>query len=149
MHNPSPLIIAKSHTYMQYKSDSCELHSCKLQSKLYLRSTLNIDLILWHTQLIVCAENVKSLFKSWVFPFPFQSYILPYKSNCMCVVCTVLAYLNFTTSDAIQIKPKALVKHYCAWFDFYCIRRYLNFRAVLVLPKTAVSAQSHKSMSFI
>ena len=102
-----------------------------------------------HTQLIVCAENVKSWFKSWVFPFPFQSYILPYKSNCMCVVCTVLAYLNFTTSDAIQIKPKALVKHYCAWFDFYCIRRYLNFRAVLVLPKTAGSAQTHKSMSFI
>ena len=28
--------------------------------KLYIPSTLNIDLILWHTQLIVCAENVKS-----------------------------------------------------------------------------------------
>ena len=23
---------------------------------------------MWHTQLIVCAENVKSWFKSWVFP---------------------------------------------------------------------------------
>ena len=34
-----------------------------LQPKLYIPSTLN-DLILWHTQLIVCAENVKSWFKS-------------------------------------------------------------------------------------
>ena len=32
-------------------------------AKLYVPSTLNIDLILWHTQLIVCAENVKSWFK--------------------------------------------------------------------------------------
>ena len=32
-------------------------------AKLYIPSTLNIDLILWHTQLIVCAENVKSWFK--------------------------------------------------------------------------------------
>ena len=35
-----------------------------LKAKLYIPSTLNIDLILWHTQLIVCAENVKSWFKS-------------------------------------------------------------------------------------
>ena len=33
------------------------------ESKLYIPSTLNIDLILWHTQLIVCAENVRSWFK--------------------------------------------------------------------------------------
>ena len=33
-------------------------------AKLYMPSTLNIDLILWHTQLIVCAEKVKSWFKS-------------------------------------------------------------------------------------
>ena len=33
--------------------------------KLYIPSNLNID------QLIVCAENVKSWFKSWVFPFTF------------------------------------------------------------------------------
>ena len=38
-------------------------------TKLYIPSTLNIDLILWHTQLIVCVENVKSWFKSWVFFF--------------------------------------------------------------------------------
>ena len=49
--------------------------------KLYIPSTLNIDLTLWHTQLIVCAENVKS----WVFPFTFQAYILPHTLNCMCV----------------------------------------------------------------
>ena len=33
-------------------------------TKLYIPSTLNIDHLLWHTQLIVCAENVKSWFKS-------------------------------------------------------------------------------------
>ena len=54
-------------------------------SKLYIPSTLNIDLILWHTQLTVCAENVKSWFKSWVFPFTFQAYILPHTLICMCV----------------------------------------------------------------
>ena len=33
----------------------------------YITSTLNTDLILWQTQLIVCAENVKSWFKlEWV-----------------------------------------------------------------------------------
>ena len=51
----------------------------------YIESTLNINLILWHVQLIVCAENVKSWFKSWVFPFTFQAYILPHTLNCMCV----------------------------------------------------------------
>ena len=56
-----------------------------LQAKLYIPSTLNIELILWHTQLIVCAENVKSWFKSWVFPFTFQAYILPHTLNCMSV----------------------------------------------------------------
>ena len=30
-----------------------------------------------------------------------------------------------------------------------CVLAYLNFRAVLVLPKTTGSAQTHKSMSFI
>ena len=54
-----------------------------LQPKLYIPSTLNIDLILWHTQLIVCGENIKSLFKSWVFPFTFQAYIMPHTLNCM------------------------------------------------------------------
>ena len=56
-----------------------------ISSKLYIPSILNIDLILWHTKLIVCAENVKSWFKSWVFPFTFQAYFLPNTLNCMCV----------------------------------------------------------------
>ena len=62
--------------------------------KLYVPSTLNIELILWHTQLIVCAENVKSWFKSWFFPFTFQAYILP---PIHWIVC-VLAYQNFWIS---------------------------------------------------
>ena len=55
-----------------------------LQSYIY-QGTLNIDPVLWRTQLIVCAENVKSWFKSWVFPFTFQAYIQPHTLNCMCV----------------------------------------------------------------
>ena len=61
----------------------------KEQSYMYIPSTLNIDLILWHTQLIVCAENVKSWFRSWVFPFTFQAYILPHTWNCMCVSLSI------------------------------------------------------------
>ena len=52
-----------------------------MKAYLYIPSTLNIDLILWHTKLIVCAENVKPWFKSWVFPFTFQAYILPHTLN--------------------------------------------------------------------
>ena len=51
--------------------------------KLYIPSTLNIDLILWQTQLIVFAENVKSWFKSWVISFTFQAYSLPHTLNCI------------------------------------------------------------------
>ena len=54
----------------------------RIASKLYIPSTLNIDPILWQTQLIVCAENVKSWFKSWLFPFIFLAYILPHTMNC-------------------------------------------------------------------
>ena len=54
-------------------------------TKLYIPSTLNIDLILWHTQLIVCVENVKSWFKSWVFSFHFSSlYPAPYIELYVC-----------------------------------------------------------------
>ena len=54
--------------------------------KLYIPSTLNIDLILWHTQLIVCAvKKVKSQFKSWVISFTFQAYTLPHTLICICV----------------------------------------------------------------
>ena len=54
-------------------------------TKLYIPSTPNIDLILWHTQLIMCAENVKSWFKSWVISFTFQAYFLPHTLHCICV----------------------------------------------------------------
>ena len=66
-------------------SQKCELVDSRLFPKLYIPSTLNIDLIMWHTQLIVCAENVKSWFKSLVFPFTFQAYLLHHTLNCMCV----------------------------------------------------------------
>ena len=54
--------------------------------KLYISSTLNIDLILWHTQLIFRAENVES----WVFPFFFKHISWPIHW----IVC-VLVCLNF------------------------------------------------------
>ena len=81
-------------TDSQWVKNNFEVAICKFSikifflsslPKLYITITLNIDLILWHTQLIVCAENVKSRFKSWVFPFTFQAYILPHTLNCMCV----------------------------------------------------------------
>ena len=48
-------------------------------TKLYIPSTLNIDLILWHTQ------NVKTWVKSWVISFTFQAYTLPHTLNFICV----------------------------------------------------------------
>ena len=54
-----------------------------LGAKFQIQSTLNIDLILWHTQLIMCAENVKSWFKSRVFPFTFQAHTLPHTFICV------------------------------------------------------------------
>ena len=80
-----------------------------VQTKLYIPSTLNIDLILWHC---VCSKMLNlrlflSLFK--LIPCPIHW-----------IVC-VLAYLNLI----------------------------FEFKAVLVLPKTADSAQTHKSRSFI
>ena len=40
--------------------------------------------VLWHTHLIVCAENVKSWFKLWVIHFTFQADALPHTLNCVC-----------------------------------------------------------------
>ena len=54
------------------------LHSV-FQPKLYKPSTLNIDFILWHTKLIVCAENVKSWFKSWVHFSGYRYFFLNIK----------------------------------------------------------------------
>ena len=61
----------------------CDI-TLELKPKLYTPSTLNIDLMVWHTQLIVRADNVKSWFKSRVFPLTFQAYILPHTLNCIC-----------------------------------------------------------------
>ena len=47
-------------------------------SKLYIPSTLNIDLILW---------------QSWVIHFTFQAYTLPHTLNCICVLIQI-SYLN-------------------------------------------------------
>ena len=44
-----------------------------------------INLILWHTQLIVYAEKVKSWFKSCVFPFTFQASLYPAPYIELCV----------------------------------------------------------------
>ena len=57
----------------------------RLDPKIYIPSTLNIDLIPWHKQLFVCAVNVKSWFKSWVISFTFQAYTLSHTLNCICV----------------------------------------------------------------
>ena len=46
-------------------------------SKLYIPSTLNIDLVLWHTQLIVCAENVDHGLKHGVFLSLFKLISFP------------------------------------------------------------------------
>ena len=55
-----------------HSSLKSKLTGCSLSKVIYIPSTLNIGLILCHTQLIVGAENVKSWFKSWVFPFTFK-----------------------------------------------------------------------------
>ena len=65
----------------QKKRDGHAIYNfLRRQSKLYIPSTLNIDLIL-----IVCAENVKSWLKSWDFIFIFQAYIqAPYIELYVC-----------------------------------------------------------------
>ena len=40
---------------------------------------------------------------------------------------------SYVTSDAIKIEPNAVVKHYCVWFDFYCIRRYMKLVSSMYL----------------
>ena len=82
-----------------------------LKAKLYILSTLNIDLILWHSQLIACAENVKSWFKSWGFPFTFQAYILPQTHKSMSFIwivwSTLYVYL-WWESKSLKRKWKVL-----------------------------------------
>ena len=45
----------------------------------------------------------------------------------------IVFFSNLLTSDAIKIEPKVLVKHYCVWFDFYCIRPYAWDKILRVL----------------
>ena len=68
-----PILGRTSHAYLSL----CVV----LKPKLYITSTLNIDLILWHIQLI---GNVKSWFKSWVISFTFQAYTLRHTLNFIC-----------------------------------------------------------------
>ena len=70
--------------------DRCTLYVGKTQSrpdtKLYVPSTPNINIILWHTQLIVCAENVTSRFKYGFFLSLFKLISCPICTlNCMSV----------------------------------------------------------------
>ena len=48
--------IILNETKMLMKKHSFRL-GLEIYPKLYIPSTLNIDLIMWHKQLIVCAEN--------------------------------------------------------------------------------------------
>ena len=88
--------------------------------KLYITSTLNIDLILWHIQSIVCVENVKSWFKSCVFPFTFQAYILPHTLNCICVS---LFRFQIWILEQFLCRPKrpALPRHIKYYFHLNCL----------------------------
>ena len=52
--------------------------------KLYVPSTLNIDLILWHT-LWLCAAKWITHDLIHDFHFTFQDYTLPHTLNCICV----------------------------------------------------------------
>ena len=44
-----------AHPTGKFCTMSAEFEKFRLKPKSYIPSTLNIDLILWHTQLIVCA----------------------------------------------------------------------------------------------
>ena len=66
--------------YWTIKKPRDRCHQLRSLSKLYIPSTLNIDLILWHTQL--CLQK---MLNHSLNPFTFQAYILPHTLNCMCV----------------------------------------------------------------
>ena len=58
--------------------------SCVVVKVIYTKYSKHWPYTVAHT-LFVWAENVKSWFKSWVFPFTFQAYILPHTLDCLCV----------------------------------------------------------------
>ena len=95
--------------------------NCKIGPKLYIPSTLSIDLILWHTQLIVCALK---WFKSWVISFTFHAYTLPHTPS-----------LKFHNRTDINRYTIILLHHetYSKWFlDCWCGKSNLwfNFKVV-------------------
>ena len=87
-------------------------NTLRTNPKLYIPSTLNIDLILWHTQLILCAITFKSCF---FFVSFFK--LIPCPIHCICV----------------------------SLFEFHI----WILKPFLAMPKTARSAMTHKSISFI
>ena len=91
--------------------------SCILKwfPKLYIPSTLNIDLLLWHTQLIVCA--VKSWCKSLVFPVTFQAYFLPHTLNCMRVSLFEF-HIWILEQFYCCLKRPTLPRHIKVWVSF-------------------------------
>ena len=66
--NINPWDVSSLYDFQYFCCPQCVFQGCRIfypklfdpKTKLYTPSTLNIDLILWHTQLIVCAENDKS-----------------------------------------------------------------------------------------
>ena len=67
---------------------------------------------------------------SWRKHFHFRDYLTNcWRNNWRSIIdlverlCLCVSFLKYITSDAIKIEPKVVVKHFCAWFDFYCIRR--------------------------
>ena len=76
--------------------------------------------ILLHAQSIVCAENVKSWCKSWVFHFTFQAYILPHTLNCICVSLFKFHIWILEQFQCCQKRP-ALPRHTKYEFHFNCL----------------------------
>ena len=80
----------------------------------------------------MCAENVKSWFKSWVSPFTFQAYILPYTFYCMC---------NWGRSGLCSL---GMMLHGLPMQKFWSVKHLafhnrLTFVKFWIAPKTSVS----------
>ena len=94
----------------------------------------------------MCAENVKSWFKSWVFHFTFQAYTLPHTLNCMCV--SVFEF-HFWILEQFKCCPKrpALPRHMKVSFEFFgALYMYISDTRLLLLP--LVKMQSFERWQF-
>ena len=67
------------------KVESQSEFKCMPSAKLYIPSTPNIDLILWHTHWIVYAVKLITHDVIHDFHFTFQAYTLPHTLNGICV----------------------------------------------------------------